>query len=141
MNEPRPRPELERTPGAVFFKALAHSGRLELLAELAACCGGARTVSELAAAKPRDLSVISRHLAVLRDAGLVSAERAGREVRYCCCYDELLAALKGLTEAIESCCPPGSGAVCCEARPDEPSPSDPADRSPDPPTSERRSRS
>lgn len=133
------RPDLERSPGAAFFKALAHPGRLELLAELAGCCGDARTVSELAADQPRDLSVISRHLAILRDAGLVTAERSGREVRYCCCYEELLEALRGLTDAIERCCPPGAGGTAtCTVRPDEHPLTDSADRSPDRPTTERR---
>src|SRR5262245_37477279 len=64
-----------------FFKALCDPSRVALLVDLA----GERkpcTVSQLAQALPVDLSVVSRHLATLRDAGIVDADRQGKEVRY-----------------------------------------------------------
>jgi ArsR family transcriptional regulator, arsenate/arsenite/antimonite-responsive transcriptional repressor len=65
----------------VVLKSLAHSKRLELVQRLIACgrpCG----VTELNECCPVDFSVVSRHLAILRDAGILRAEKKGREVYY-----------------------------------------------------------
>ena len=40
------------------------------------------SVSEVSDAFPLDISVVSRHLAVLREAGILDAERRGRQVLY-----------------------------------------------------------
>lgn len=47
----------------------------------------------------------SRHLAILRDAGIVSAERRGKEVYYSICAPSLVETLRSLADAIEACCP------------------------------------
>jgi DNA-binding transcriptional ArsR family regulator len=86
-----------------FFKALADPNRIALMARLASCCD-ARTVSELSDCCPTDLSVVSRHLATLRDAGIVEAEKRGREVFYRLRYDRLANSLRGMADAIEACC-------------------------------------
>ena len=63
------------------------------------------TVSEIASCCPTDLSVVSRHLAVLREAGIVEAQKRGKEVYYSVRYPELTARLRDLAESIEACCP------------------------------------
>ena len=87
-----------------LFKALCDPTRLELLTHLAdrdhPC-----TVSEMSQCCPVDLSVVSRHLAVLRDVGLLKAEKSGREVRYELCCDDVVSELRGLADALEACCP------------------------------------
>ncbi|MFF3335869.1 ArsR/SmtB family transcription factor [Streptomyces sp. NPDC002888] len=60
--------------------ALADPVRREILTVLARQ-GGATTTS-LAAGLPVTRQAVAKHLAVLDRAGLVSAHRAGREVRY-----------------------------------------------------------
>jgi DNA-binding transcriptional ArsR family regulator len=60
--------------------ALADPTRRRLLDLLAAL--GAATATSLAAELPVSRQAVVKHLAVLDQAGLVSAERAGREVRY-----------------------------------------------------------
>ena len=71
--------------GAVeLFKAMASPIRLEVVVELAT---GPRCVHELSAAlraSGRDVSqpLLSQHLKVLRDVGLVSATRRTTEVAY-----------------------------------------------------------
>ena len=90
---------------------------MAILANLASCCGGSKTVSEIATDVPKDVSVVSRHLAKLRDAGALRAERHGKEVHYFCCYDELVGALRSLADAIEACCPTDSDVG--EAEPSE----------------------
>jgi DNA-binding transcriptional ArsR family regulator len=64
---------------AEVLKTLASPRRLEILHRLAeGPCEVGRLAEELGASQPN----ISQHLAVLRAAGVVDAERDGREVRY-----------------------------------------------------------
>lgn len=69
-------------PGGVgaVFSALSDPTRREVLRMLAE--GGAVTATELAGRMPVTRQAVSKHLAALDDAGLVTAERAGRERRY-----------------------------------------------------------
>ena len=68
-----------------------------------------QTVTELAENFPIDISVVSRHLRILRDAGILEARKAGKEVFYRVRIDALAATLRGLADALESCCPPNPG--------------------------------
>src|SRR2546428_8180493 len=67
------------TPSNGVFRALADHTRREILRMLR---GGPRTSGEIAARFDSSWPTISRHLAVLRDAGLVLAERKGQEIHY-----------------------------------------------------------
>jgi ArsR family transcriptional regulator len=87
-----------------LFKALGDPRRAAILLEMAGQQGPTR-VSDIAACCPTDLSVVSRHLATLRDAGVVEATRTGREVHYRVRYRALAAAVRRLADALESCCP------------------------------------
>ncbi len=64
---------------AAVFKALADPTRLRIL-----CClrNGERCVCDLMAALDMPQSTISRHLATLRHAGLVSGRRGGKWMYY-----------------------------------------------------------
>jgi DNA-binding transcriptional ArsR family regulator len=64
-----------------LFKALCDPSRLAVLTELAACKPPC-TVGRIAECCPTDMSVVSRHLATLRAAGVVEAHRSGKEVHY-----------------------------------------------------------
>jgi ArsR family transcriptional regulator len=64
---------------ADVLKTLANPRRLEILHRLAE---GPREVGRLAADLGLSQPNVSQHLAVLRAAGVVEAERDGREVRY-----------------------------------------------------------
>ncbi len=61
------------------FRALADPTRREILALLRR---GPHTSGEIADAFKASWPTISRHLGVLRDAGLILAERDGQRVRY-----------------------------------------------------------
>ncbi|MFH0881745.1 MAG: metalloregulator ArsR/SmtB family transcription factor [bacterium] len=74
-------PGLEDLFDSQFFKALSDPNRIAILAELARK-GRPCTVTELSECCPRDLSVVSRHLTALRDAGVVKSERKGKQVYY-----------------------------------------------------------
>ncbi len=65
--------------GAVFA-ALADGRRRFVLEEIAR--RGSLTATELAAELPVSRQAVAKHLAALREAGLVRASRSGREARY-----------------------------------------------------------
>ena len=62
------------------FTALADPSRRHVLGYLAD--HGTATATELTGELPMSRQAVSKHLALLNDAGLVEAERAGRETRY-----------------------------------------------------------
>jgi len=96
---------LPGVPEPGFFKALCDPTRLRILAELAEA-GEPRTVSQVAEGLPVDLSVVSRHLATLRDAGILESTKEGKEVRYTVRGGVLVATLREFATSIESCCSP-----------------------------------
>jgi DNA-binding transcriptional ArsR family regulator len=67
------------TPSNAAFRALADETRREILKLLRQ---GPRTSGEIASRFDSSWPTISRHLAILRDAGLVVGERRGQEIYY-----------------------------------------------------------
>jgi len=64
---------------ARVIKALAHPTRVFLVEELA---NGPRCVCELTALVGTDISTVSKHLAILKNAGIVQDERRGTQIFY-----------------------------------------------------------
>ncbi|MGD9344755.1 MAG: metalloregulator ArsR/SmtB family transcription factor [Candidatus Aminicenantes bacterium] len=64
---------------ANILKALAHPTRLFMLEELA---DKSYCVSNLAEMVGLDVSTVSKHLSILKNAGLVNVEKKGKEVFY-----------------------------------------------------------
>ncbi|MHC1765477.1 MAG: ArsR/SmtB family transcription factor [Verrucomicrobiia bacterium] len=64
---------------AQVFKALAHPGRLLMLDELSR---GERCVCELAALVGSEMPTVSRHLSLLKNAGIVEDDKRGAQVFY-----------------------------------------------------------
>jgi DNA-binding transcriptional ArsR family regulator len=95
---------LDRRLDPALFKALSDPTRVALLACIAKCGRGC-SVGEVAECTSVDLSVVSRHLAILAQAGALEATKEGRTVRYRARYAELTSALRGLADALEECCP------------------------------------
>lgn len=87
-----------------LFKALSEPTRLQILLGLTGCCGQT-SVSEIGQRCKVDLSVVSRHLATLREAGVLRLEKKGRSVFYEVRYAAIAAALRRLADAIDACCP------------------------------------
>jgi ArsR family transcriptional regulator len=74
---------------AEVLKTLASPRRLEIIHRLAqGPCEVGRLAEEIGASQPN----ISQHLSVLRAAGIVDAERDGREVRYRLADDDVIVA-------------------------------------------------
>jgi DNA-binding transcriptional ArsR family regulator len=61
------------------FRALGDPTRREIIKLLRR---GPRTSGEIAERFPSAWATVSRHLAVLRDAGIIAAERNGTSIRY-----------------------------------------------------------
>jgi len=80
---------------AQVLKALGHPSRLLFVDHLAQgeCC-----VCELTALVGADVSTVSRHLAVLREAGIVADERRGSQVFYRIAAPGALGLLRGADE-------------------------------------------
>lgn len=122
-----------------LFRALGDPTR----ARIAVClckCSRPCSVSEIAECCSVDLSVVSRHLAILERACLLESTRHGRTVLYRVRYDILVQSFRSLADAIELCwsacgqadrggglcCPPSdsrpgaSTTARCEASPGDP---------------------
>ena len=100
---------LDRHMRPELFRALCDPTRLTLVGRLA-ISEHPKTVTEISGCCGVHLSGVSRHLGILRDAGVVCSEKQGREVRYALACDVLVEALRGMADAIEDC-----RAACCAA--------------------------
>ncbi|HLP09016.1 MAG TPA: metalloregulator ArsR/SmtB family transcription factor [Opitutaceae bacterium] len=69
----------QRKDRAAIFKALGHPARLRIVEEL---LGGERCVCELVDISSGGWSTVSRHLSVLKSAGVVEDEKRGLQVYY-----------------------------------------------------------
>jgi DNA-binding transcriptional ArsR family regulator len=85
-----------------LFRALSDPTRLQVLGRLALALRPL-TVTEISGCCGVHLSGVSRHLAILREAGAVEAVKEGREVRYSLKREDLTAALRGLADSIDRC--------------------------------------
>ncbi|MCK2220381.1 helix-turn-helix domain-containing protein [Actinomadura sp. ATCC 31491] len=95
--EPEPAEPVPLETVTLRLEALAHPVRLRLLRTLAR---GPHTTGELAHAWALSPPEVSRHLAVLRRAGLLTARRQGRYVRYTVNVPELTALGADLLAAV-----------------------------------------
>jgi len=87
-----------------LFKALSDPKRLSLLVRIAVKRAPS-TISQIAEGSDIDLSVVSRHLAVLRDAGIIRCVKRGKEVWCTVESRAVVKALLELADALEACCP------------------------------------
>lgn len=81
-----------------LLKSLAHPCRLKMIEELAA---GEKCVSDLQAGTGDHISTISKHLAVLRSAGIVDTRKQGLQVYYSLrapCISSFLKCLQGAAD-------------------------------------------
>lgn len=90
---------------AEIFKALAHPSRITIIEALAE---GKHCVNELTELVGSDMSTVSRHLAQLRNVGLIRDEKVGLQVFYelrCKCVLKFLDCVVNVTaERVETAC-------------------------------------
>jgi ArsR family transcriptional regulator len=83
-------------------------------------CRRACAVTELAECCSVDISVVSRHLALLERSGVIESAKQGRTVYYSVRYADLIPKLRGLADALASYSPSSGCAValgeCCAQR-------------------------
>lgn len=106
---------LARNWSPEMYRALGDPNRLTLLVRLASATRPL-TVTELGDCCGVHISGVSRHLALMRDAGLVESRRSGREVRYELNVETFTARLRGLADAVEACraaCAENTDTSCC----------------------------
>ena len=78
------------------FKALAHPTRLEIIQILSQ---GTRCVSEIEKSVGGDMSTVSKHLSLMRKAGLIGSKKGGLNMNYeiaCVCLDRFLRCVDSL---------------------------------------------
>jgi ArsR family transcriptional regulator, arsenate/arsenite/antimonite-responsive transcriptional repressor len=102
-----------------LFKALSDPKRLSLLVRLAESREPC-TVGVVAEGSGIDLSVVSRHLAILREAGVIRCDKQGKEVRCVVQTDVVAKILRGLADALDACCPTGTCPAAPTNRVDKP---------------------
>jgi ArsR family transcriptional regulator len=93
------------------FKALGHPARLRMVDALGE---GELCVCDLVKIAGLQWSTVSRHLAILKDAGVVDDERRGKQIFYrltLCCVADMNRCLDGRQEA--SCASSSSTYSCC----------------------------
>ena len=90
-----------------LFKALSDPSRVAIFSRLAGM-KNEQTVSEVASCCPLNISVVSRHLKTLHMAGIVDAQKRGKEVFYNVRISKLVDVLRNLADALEACCPDGT---------------------------------
>jgi DNA-binding transcriptional ArsR family regulator len=105
--------DMDRTPSLVdalddpLLKALSDPTRCLLVRTLAEL--GPSDIATIAEGYPQDRSVISRHLKVLHDAGVVRSSKDGRHVVYALDGPRLVRKLEGILAiakaVVAGCCP------------------------------------
>lgn len=85
-----------------LFRALCDPVRISIVATLATQ-SKAVTVSEITDCCDIDFSGVSRHLKLLRDAGVVAVEKQGREKLYSLDAEYLSSTLRALADALDMC--------------------------------------
>ncbi len=85
-----------------LFKALGDENRMSILNHLCQCSSEEK-VGEISNCCNVDLSVVSRHLGILRDQGVLSAQKRGKEVFYQVNRKELAKKLRSIADFVEKC--------------------------------------
>lgn len=97
--------KLKTPPSAdTVFKALGNPARLAIVRSL---MGGERCVCDLVEACGLGWSATSRHLDVLRRAGVVSSEKRAQKIFYrneLACVADLITCLDGVCAPAKGCC-------------------------------------
>lgn len=102
---------LENQLDPEFFRAFCDPARIALIAHLAAS-PRPLTVTQAATCCGVHISGVSRHLAVLRRAGVLSSKKAGREVYYELDTDALADNLRSIARALEVCAADAKSILC-----------------------------
>lgn len=96
-----------------FFKTLSEPVRVQILKFL--LLNGRSDIGTIADQMPQDRSVISRHLNLMYEAGIVTCEKESRFMYYDVSAEEFLDKVEGIAGTLRTCisvCCPG----CCQPK-------------------------
>lgn len=106
QNIPKPVDDMVNALDTKLFKVLTEPVRVELLKYL--MLRGRSDISTIAECLPQDRSVISRHLRLMEEAGMLTAEKETRHVYYTINARVFLKFFEDIVENIKKCM-----AECC----------------------------
>ena len=98
---------LKDTLDSNFFKALSEPARIEVMLVMAGL--GEADVSSISNQMEQDGSVISRHLKLMAEAGVVRCQKSGRHKLYRLNGPSIIEKLKALTSSLQAAVAAG----CC----------------------------
>ena len=98
--------ELVNLLDSKFFKTLSEPVRVQILKFL--LLNGRSDIGTIAEQMPQDRSVISRHLNLMYEAGILTSEKESRYIYYDINADEFLEKVEGIAGTLRTCI-----AVCC----------------------------
>lgn len=101
--------ELVNVLDSKLFKTLSEPVRIEILRFLLE--HGRADIGAISEKLPQDRSVISRHLNMMHEAGLLSADKEGRHMYYEISGPTFLEKLESIVSSIKKCL-----TVCCPAK-------------------------
>ena len=84
-----------------FFKTLSEPVRFEILKFI--MTNGRSDIGTIADNMPQDRSVISRHLTLMQDVGILTSEKENRHMYYEINGQTIIDKLKNITELIRKC--------------------------------------
>lgn len=90
-----------------LFKALGDKNRLNIFKYFCNCSlNGTQenSVNDIKTCCDIDLSVVSRHLAAMKQAGLLNAKKEGKNVFYSLNSKWIASTLRELADSVENCC-------------------------------------
>ena len=93
-----------------FFKSLGEPVRIEIIRFL--LLNGRTDIGTIAENMPQDRSVVSRHLNLMHDVGILSCEKDGRYMFYSLNAEGFLERFSKITGLVKSCIKE-CGPLCC----------------------------
>lgn len=98
-----------------LFKALGEPNRMAIFNHLCQCSAQGNqhvNVNEVSTCCDLDLSVVSRHLSTMKKAGVLKANKKGREVFYSLNSKDIATLLRELADYLETDCCKGDNHEC-----------------------------
>ena len=99
-----------------FFKSLGEPVRIEIIRFL--LLNGRADIGTIAENMPQDRSVVSRHLNLMQDVGILSGEKDGRHMFYSLNAEGFLERFNEITGLVKSCIKE-CGPLCCRSAADK----------------------
>jgi len=102
--------QLVKVLDSKFLKSLGEPVRVEIIRFL--LLNGQADIGTIAENMPQDRSVISRHLNMMQETGILTAEKTGRHMFYRLNADSFLERFSKITDLVEACIKE-CGPFCC----------------------------